>query len=40
MTGYLGWKQVGTVAALACPNPEALQKTSYLTDAYNLGKSM
>jgi hypothetical protein len=25
---------------LACPNPEALQKTNYLTDAYNLGKSM
>ena len=40
MTGYLGWKNVGTVAALACPNPEALQKTNYLTDAYNLGKSM
>ena len=40
MTGYLGWERVGTVAALACPNLEALQKTDYLTEAYNLGKSM
>ncbi len=40
MVQYLGWKQVGTVAALACPTPEALRKTDYLTDAYNLGKSM
>jgi len=30
----------GTSAALACPNLKALQKTDYLKDAYNLGKSM
>ncbi len=30
----------GTSAALACPNLDALLKTNYLSDVYNLGKSM
>lgn len=38
MTGYLGWKDMGIIAALGCQGPEDLKNTAYPDAAYELGQ--
>ena len=40
MTNYLGWERVGVISALGCEDLEAMEKTSYPQEAYELGKSL
>lgn len=40
MTNYLGWQRVGMISALACGSLEAIEKTDYPEQAYQLGKSL
>ncbi|MCI5500217.1 MAG: flavodoxin family protein [Clostridiales bacterium] len=40
MTNYLGWERVGVISALGCGDLEAMEKTSYPQEAYELGKSL
>ena len=40
MTNYLEWEVAGTVVGIDCGTVEDLQKTDYLKQAYELGKSL
>lgn len=37
---YLEWNVIGTVIAVGCGDAKALKNTSFLQEAYNLGKNM
>lgn len=40
MTGYLGWNIAGIIAGVACGDVDALNKTDYPEQAYELGKNL
>ncbi len=40
MIGYLGWKNVSIITALACHSLEDIKMTDFPQKAYELGKSL
>lgn len=40
MTNFLGWERVGIISALDCLDLEAMAKTDYPQQAYELGRSL